>query len=152
MSARGAVRAILLHPDARLRVRCAPVDPGADMEALARDLLATMYAAEGRGLAAPQVGETARVFVMDAGWKTGPRTPVVMVNPRMLQASPEREAGEERCLSIPDRPVVVARPARVRMAWQDADGAGREAWLEGAAARIAQHELDHLDGRLIVDG
>lgn len=145
-----AVRAIVMHPDPRLRVVCAEVR-NADVRDLARDMLDTMYDAGGRGLAAPQIGESCRVFVYDASWKTGTAAPVVCVNPVVEPLGPAMVSGEELCLSIPDRPITVTRPSRVRMRWQTIDGVHREAELDGDAAIIVQHEADHLDGRLIVD-
>ena len=146
------VRPILLHPDGRLRAVCAPVGEVTEaVRALAADMLETMYAAPGRGLAAPQVGEGLRLFVMDVAWTEGAPEPVVAVDPEIVRASDAAAAGEERCLSIPDRPVVVTRPAAVTMRWTALSGARQEHELTGAAARCAQHELDHLNGVLILD-
>ena len=146
------IQPILTHPDPKLTQTADPVGAvGADIQILAADLLETMYDAEGRGLAAPQIGDLRRVFVMDAGWKDGNRSPMVMVNPEVMEASAETATVEERCLSIPDEPREVERPERVKLSWTDLSGIRQEEWLEGAAARIAQHELDHLDGVLILD-
>ena len=146
------IQPILTHPDPKLTQTADPVGAvGADIQILAADLLETMYDAEGRGLAAPQIGDGRRVFVMDAGWKDGNRAPMVMVNPEVMEASAETASAEERCLSIPDQPREVERPERVRLSWTDLSGIRQEEWLDGAAARIAQHELDHLDGVLILD-
>ncbi len=147
-----SVLPILLHPDPRLREACAPVgrvDEG--VRALAADLLETMYAAPGRGLAAPQVGALRRMFVMDVDWKEGAPAPVVAVDPEIVFASGEAAQGEEACLSIPGAPRTVVRPAAVTMRWTDLEGVRAEHALTGAAARCAQHELDHLDGVLILD-
>ena len=147
-----ALRPIVLHPDARLRTTCAPVaDFDANLAALAADMLETMYDAYGRGLAAPQVGMTQRLFVMDAGWKTGPATPMAFVNPEILWSAPSRAVHEEGCLSIPDTPRRIARPAEVHLRWQDTAGRTQEGRFTGPAAVIAQHEIDHLDGILILD-
>ena len=147
-----ALREIVLHPDPRLRAACAPVGGVTDaVRALAADMLETMYAAPGRGLAAPQVGEPLRLFVMDVAWKDGAPAPVVAVDPEIVVAGGDVETAEEACLSIPGRPVRVARPAAVTMRWTDLDGFRAEHALTGAAARCAQHELDHLDGVLILD-
>lgn len=151
--ARGVPRPILVYPDPLLRDRCQPAGmmSGPELTRLAADLLATMYAAGGRGLAAPQVGVLRRVFVMDAGWKAGAPAPLVMLDPEILSRSGPVETVGETCLSIPDRPVGVARPAVVEVAWYDLDGRHLRRTLGGAEARIAQHEADHLDGRLILD-
>ena len=143
---------ILLHPDPLLREHCARVGvPDAAVRALADEMLETMYAAPGRGLAGPQVGRLQRLFVMDAGWKEGAPTPEVCIDPEVTWESPETTVMEEGCLSLPDQPRRVSRPVQVRMVWTDAEGLRREHALDGARARIAQHELDHLNGVLILD-
>ncbi|WP_246026783.1 peptide deformylase [Paracoccus luteus] len=149
----GSVRAIVMHPDPVLRQICRPAGELTflQLQALVGDLFATLYAAQGRGLAAPQIGRTRRAFVMDAGWKTGAPRPRALLEPVLLWQSTEMATAEELCLSIPGRPVAVARPVAVRIGWFDLDGRARAACLSGAEARIALHEMDHLDGRLILD-
>jgi peptide deformylase len=147
-----AIRPIVIHPDPRLRVTCAPVvDFDANLRALAADMFETMYDARGRGLAAPQVAMTCRMFVMDVDWKSGIPAPAVFVNPEVLRASDGRQVYDEACLSIPGVARRVARPAEVRLRWQDETGARREGVFLGPAAVIVQHETDHLDGILILD-
>ncbi|KMW59265.1 Peptide deformylase [Candidatus Rhodobacter oscarellae] len=147
-----SLREILHWPDPRLAEICDAVpEIGAHIAALVADMFETMYDANGRGLAAPQVGELVRVFVMDAGWKEGTKTPIAMINPQILTSSDDSVEIEEGCLSIPDFPLTVRRPARVKMLWQDLQGAPHQAWLDGAEARIAQHEHAHLLGRVIFD-
>jgi peptide deformylase len=114
-------------------------------------MLQTMYAAPGRGLAAPQVGETCRMFVMDVAWKTGAPDPVICVNPVIIEASDVLQTRDEGCLSIPDVPMPITRPATITLSWQDLTGAAHIAQLSGDAATCAQHELDHLDGVVIFD-
>ncbi|MEJ2022410.1 MAG: peptide deformylase [Maritimibacter sp.] len=143
---------VLLWPDARLSMRCDPIDTiSDDIQTLAADMFDTMYAAPGRGLAGPQVGAMIRIFVMDAGWKDGTPSPVVMINPEILTASDEQVEMVEGCLSIPGIETPITRPTRVRMRWTDLQGVVLEADLDGAEARIAQHELDHLDGLVTFD-
>ncbi|WP_342344630.1 peptide deformylase [Vannielia litorea] len=142
---------IVLWPDERLKATCAPVGC-LDMGALATDMLETMYAAPGRGLAGPQVGVLRRIFVMDAGWKEGEATPRVCLDPVITPLGEEMATMEEGCLSIPGRPVEMTRPARIRLDYFDLGGAAQSVELEGAEAAIAQHEADHLDGKLIIDG
>jgi peptide deformylase len=142
---------ILRWPDARLSTPCRPAVLDDALRTLAADMLETMYAAPGRGLAAPQVGRLERMFVMDVGWKDGSPLPVVMVNPEMLQLSDQRMAGPEGCLSIPGPTTIVERAAEVRMRWTDLDGTLHEELLTGFAAICAQHEYDHLDGILTLD-
>lgn len=142
---------ILRWPDVRLSTPCAPAVPGPELAALAADMLETMYAAPGRGLAASQVGQLLRLFVMDPGWKEGRPEPLVVVNPEILWMSEGRVIGPEGCLSIPGPVTQVARAAEIRMRWCDALGAPQEALLSGFAAICAQHEYDHLDGILTLD-
>ncbi|WP_417724478.1 peptide deformylase [Salipiger sp.] len=146
-----SLREILLWPDTRLKRPCAPVEDVAAVGALVSDLFETMYAAPGRGLAAPQVGAMVRVFVMDAGWKDGEMTPLALINPRLLAASEETAVGGEGCLSIPGVTVPVRRATRVRMGFTDMTGAAQERDFEGAEAIVAQHEYDHLDGLVHFD-
>lgn len=147
-----ALRAIVTWPDERLSTLCTPVGtPGSAELALAADMLETMYRAPGRGLAAPQVGETVRLFVMDATWKDGEPSPVLVFDPEILSASAELIPMEEGCLSIPGITTVITRPAAIRAAWTRPDGHRQEDRLTGAEARIFQHELDHLDGLVTFD-
>ena len=146
------IRQVLRHPDDRLATLCAPVlaVDGA-LRGLVADMFETMYDAYGRGLAAPQVAELSRLFVMDATWKAGEPTPLAFINPEVLWASPEQQVNEEGCLSIPDTPRRVARPKRVEMMWLDTDGAQQRGAFEGFEAACICHEIDHLDGVLILD-
>ena len=145
-------RTILTVPAPVLRQVCDPVEVfDGRLGELAVDMLQTMHAASGRGLAAPQVGETLRLFVMDTGWKAGTPRPVVCVNPQIVAASEQTAVHEERCLSIPDTPCRLARPVRVDLRWQTLAGTWKEARVEGADAVCVQHEIDHLDGILCTD-
>jgi peptide deformylase len=147
-----AILPILRWPDARLSVRAGAVDgitPA--IRQLAADMLETMYAAPGRGLAAPQVGVLQRLFVMDVAWKTGTPAPVVCINPEILWSSAVIAAGDEGCLSIPGPLTRITRPQAIVMAWTGLDGKRREERLSGFAAICAQHEFDHLDGIVTLD-
>jgi peptide deformylase len=143
---------ILLVPDPVLRRKARPVGPGdADaVRALAPRMLATMYAAPGIGLAAPQVGELLRLIVADVQ-KGDQRDPMVLVNPEIVAQSEELAVREEGCLSLPGQYAEVTRPARVRLRYQDLTGARREVEAEGLLSTCLQHEVDHLDGVLFVD-
>lgn len=147
------IRPILIHPDPRLKKVCAPVpDLTDELRVLADDMLETMYDAPGIGLAAPQLGVMTRMIVLDCV-KDGaaePR-PLVMVNPRILAASDERNVYEEGCLSIPDQYADVERPAEVEVEWLDRDGNIRREGFGGLWATCIQHEIDHLDGKLFID-
>ena len=141
-----------MHPDDRLRQLCAPVLFVDDaLRGLIADMFATMYDANGRGLAAPQVGVLSRMFVMDATWKVGEPTPMAFINPEILWASQELQRNEEGCLSIPETPVYVKRPERVEVMWLDTDGNQQRGAFEGFEAACICHETDHLDGVLILD-
>lgn len=146
-------RPILIHPDPRLKKVCPPVPAVTDeLRRLADDMLETMYAAPGIGLAAPQVGVMARLFVMDCVKDEGvPGRPLVLINPEVVWAADEQNTYEEGCLSIPDQYAEVRRPARVRMRWTDLAGAVQEEEFGGLWATCAQHELDHLNGKLFID-
>lgn len=143
------IRPILIAPDPKLSDVCRPVEELPD--GLVEDMFETMYSAAGRGLAAPQIGEMRRVFVMDVGWTSGDMAPVVMINPVLEWVSDAQSVFEEACLSIPDFSRNVARPAQARFRWTDLAGTEQVALLEGMEAICAQHEMDHLDGRLITD-
>ncbi|MFE3836833.1 peptide deformylase [Pseudogemmobacter sonorensis] len=145
------IRPILIHPDPRLKKVCDPVaEVTPELRALAEDMLETMYDAPGVGLAAPQVGVTKRLLVMDCV-KEGTPEPMVLINPRLIWASEDLSSYEEGCLSIPDQYAEVKRPALVRVEWTDLDGALQEREFEGLWATCVQHEMDHLDGRLFID-
>jgi peptide deformylase len=147
-----ALLPILYVPDPRLRRKARPVGEG-DADAvreLAPRMLATMYAAPGIGLAAPQVGADLRLIVLDIGPKEAP-APMVLVNPEILAASAEKEVREEGCLSLPGQYADVERPARVKLRWRELDGMRREAEADGLLGVCLQHEIDHLNGVLFVD-
>lgn len=147
-----SLRPVLKWPDARLSAKCVPVDRITQKTVvLAQDMLETMYAAPGRGLAAPQVGVLVRLFVMDVSWKEGKKSPQVFVNPEIVWISQSEATMSEGCLSIPDVSVDVERPDRVRLRWADLDGDICNAEFEGFAAVCVQHELDHLDGKVTLD-
>lgn len=122
-----------------------------DVQALADDMLETMYAAPGIGLAAVQIGELQRVVVMDLADKESPPDPRVLVNPEITWASDELNTYEEGCLSIPDIYDAVERPARIRVRYLDRDGNSVEEEADGLYATCIQHEIDHCDGVLFLD-
>jgi len=141
---------ILRWPDPRLSQPCAPAVLDDDLRQLATDMLETMYAAPGRGLAAPQVGRLLRLFVMDVAWKTDEPAPMVFINPS-VELLGDRVVGPEGCLSIPGPVTEVERSSQVRVRWTDLDGAAREELFDGFTAICIQHEYDHLDGLLTLD-
>ncbi|MGY9047262.1 hypothetical protein P775_03320 [Puniceibacterium antarcticum] len=146
-----SVLEILRWPDPKLSVVCDPVADVTSVRGLVGDMFDTMYDAPGRGLAAPQVGVLLRVFVMDVNWKTGEKTPVVCINPRIVAASDVLKTGDEGCLSITGVSASVTRPEAVTLEYIDLEGVLQVDALDGAAAKCAQHELDHLDGLVTFD-
>ena len=147
-----AILPIIKAPDPRLKKRCAAVErvDGA-IRRLMDDMLETMYAAPGVGLAAPQVGVTKRVIVVDTSDPEGERRPLCMANPEIIAASDAVALREEGCLSFPDQYEEVERPVRVRVRYLDHENEIREIDAEGLLAVCIQHEMDHLDGVLLVD-
>jgi peptide deformylase len=138
------------HPALRGKARAVlPADAPTVAELVPR-MLATMYAAPGIGLAAPQVGVALRVVVLDLQ-PEGKRAPMVVINPELLSASRETEVREEGCLSLPNQYADLARPVSVTVRFQDQAGARRQIDADGLLARCLQHEMDHLDGVLFVD-
>jgi peptide deformylase len=139
---------ILTHPNPALKIGAADVDPAtdADLLKLVEVMARAMYAAPGIGLAAPQVGVLKRVIIFDLDDGL-----VALCNPRIVEASEETELAEEGCLSLPGIGVEVERPVAVTC--EALDLKGRQVRVEGGEllARLLQHEIDHLDGVLIID-
>ena len=145
-----AIREIRILGDPVLRARAEPVAVvDDDVRTLIDDMLETMYAADGVGLAAPQVGVGKRVIVVDVRDPDSP--PFALVNPEIVEASEELDRGEEGCLSIPGLRDIVERPASVVVEGLDRDGKPRRIEATGLLARALQHEVDHLDGILFID-
>ncbi|MCR9069820.1 MAG: peptide deformylase [Rhodobacteraceae bacterium] len=146
-------RPIIIHPDPRLKKLAAPVpDLSDDLRVLAEDMLETMYAAPGIGLAAPQVGELVRLVVVDCVKEDGaPPRPIAMFNPEITASSDEVSTYEEGCLSIPEIYEDVTRPAAVTVRWIDPDGNEQQEDFDGLWSTCIQHEIDHLDGKLFID-
>ena len=145
-----SVLPIVTWPDPRLSRRCDPVG-GEDLGPLIVDMFDTMYAANGRGLAAPQIGVMKRLFVMDCGWKEGERTPMVMIDPTIMAAERVEIESEEGCLSIPGLMVPVTRYVAVTVQWTDKNGDIHMGDFDGFEARCIQHEFDHLNGVVTLD-
>ena len=144
---------ILIHPDPRLKKLCPPVaNITPALQKLADDMLQTMYAAPGIGLAAPQVGEMKRLIVLDCvKEENAPARPLAMFNPEITWVSDETSVYEEGCLSIPEQYADVERPSEVRVSWLDRDGKLQEEQFDGLWSTCVQHEIDHLDGKLFID-
>jgi peptide deformylase len=147
-----ALREILIVPDPRLKQVSEPVERVDDeLRALMDDMLETMYAAPGIGLAAIQVGVAKRVIVMDLARQDEPKAPRYFVNPEILWKSEETAPYEEGCLSVPEIYDEVERPARVKIRYLTYAGDQVEEDAEGLFAVCIQHEMDHLDGVLFID-
>lgn len=142
---------IVQYPAEVLRRPTEPVEQfDSALQALVNDMLDTMYAARGVGLAAPQVGLSRRIFVMDPQDGSDPG-PLGVINPELMPLGDERWVQEEGCLSIPGFAADVERAAAVRLTGSRPDGSRFELELEGFPAVVAQHEYDHLLGILFVD-
>lgn len=135
-----------------LREKAVPVTSVTpEIKQLVSDMFETMYAAEGIGLAAPQVGVSIRLFIIDLhpmDEKEGRR---VFLNPELLEFSEEKDICDEGCLSIPTVREDVVRPTAVRIKYQTLEGENRIEWIDTFLARVIQHEFDHLDGVLFTD-
>ena len=147
-----ALLPIITVPDPILRKVASPVERVDDaVRRLMDDMLATMYDAPGIGLAAPQVGISRRVIVMDPAKDEESNQPLFMVNPRIITRGEELRLHEEGCLSIPDVTAEVERPARTRVSFLTREGEPGEVELEGIWSTLVQHEIDHLNGVLFID-
>jgi peptide deformylase len=152
-----AVLPIVEVPDARLRAVSTPVEAVTDdTRALVADMIDTMYAAKGIGLAAIQVGVDKRVLVIDLQEQEDEdgkpvRDPHAYINPEILSVSDELSSYNEGCLSIPEQYAEVERPARCQVRWLDEAGEAHEAELDGLLSTCMQHEIDHLNGVLFID-
>ena len=147
-----AILPILTAPDPRLKKKSLPVETvDAGVRQLMDDMLETMYAAPGIGLAAPQVGVLKRVIVLDIDREDVKTGPLFMANPEIVEALDDDVIYEEGCLSVPEHYSDVARPAEVRVRYLDHEGNSQEMTCEGLLATCVQHEIDHLDGILFID-
>jgi peptide deformylase len=147
-----AVREILVVPNPILKQVSTSVAVVTDeTRALMDDMLETMYAAPGIGLAAVQIGVPKRIIVMDLAREGEPKQPRYFVNPEILWASDETAPYEEGCLSVPDIFDEVERPARVKLRYLNYEGETVEEDAEGLFAVCIQHEMDHLEGVLFID-
>ena len=146
-----AIRTILHYPDKRLREKGLPVkEITKEIQKLVDDMAETMYAAPGCGLAATQIGELHRVFVIDTATEDEPSQLTVFINPEILQTTGST-TWEEGCLSFPTVHEDIKRAEKVRVRAQDRDGKWFEMDADGLLAVAIQHENDHLDGVLMID-
>jgi peptide deformylase len=147
-----STRPLVILPAPQLRLTSAPiarVDDG--VRKLAEDMLETMYAAPGIGLAAVQVGEMTRLITIDVSHDEDAKEPRVFINPEILWKSEDLSVYEEGCLSIPEFYEEVERPARVRVRYTNLAGEPEELEADGLLSTCLQHEIDHLEGVLFID-
>ena len=147
-----ALRQILTEPNKILRKISLPVDVvNQDLQRLMNDMLETMYAAPGIGLAAIQVGDPQRVIVLDLAPKNEPKNPMYFVNPEIINKSSNNSIYEEGCLSVPGQFAEIERPDKCHIKYLDYYGQPKELKAEGMLATCIQHEIDHLEGILFID-
>ncbi|MCA0452202.1 MAG: peptide deformylase [Proteobacteria bacterium] len=148
-----AIREILVAPDPKLKMKARRVETfDDDLRKLLDDMVETMYAAKGIGLAAPQIGVPLRAIVMDlARDEEEDAAPRKFLNPEIVWESDEEVPCEEGCLSVPGQYAEVTRPAQCRVRYQDENGVRHEIDCDGLLAVCIQHEMDHLEGVLFVD-
>ena len=149
-----AVRPVVIWPDDRLRQQSEEIRQiDASVRALYQDLVDSMYAENGLGIAALQLGDPRRMFIVEpklAG-RSAEEPPVAFLNPEVVWTSEEMQDSEEGCLSFPEIYIKVKRPMRARVRAMGLDGAWFELEGEGLLARCLLHEHDHLTGKLLVD-
>jgi peptide deformylase len=147
---------IVVYGDPILRKKAVDVAKGTDIKPFIADMFETMYAASGIGLAAPQVGKSVRVFVVDGTSLTDEEEDMtgfkkVFINPTILKVAGEPWPFEEGCLSIPNIREKVLRPETVTIKYFDEDWNEKQETYDGVKARIIQHEYDHIEGKLFID-
>jgi peptide deformylase len=149
-----AVRPVVVWPDDRLRAESVAIEAvDASVRSLYQDLVDSMYAENGLGIAALQLGDNRRMFIVEPKLAGRPETdpPVAFINPEVLETSDEQQDSEEGCLSFPDIYIKVKRPMRAKVRAMGIDGQMFEIEGEGLLARCLLHEYDHLTGKLLVD-
>lgn len=143
---------IVTLPDPILRQLSAPIERIDDeLLKLADDMLETMYAAPGVGLAAVQVGVPRNLVVIDVADEEEGRQPLVLFNPQIVALGPQTRIHEEGCLSIPEFRIEIERPSTLTLRYIDREGEQREIDADGLLATAIQHEVNHLEGKLIID-
>ena len=147
-----AVKKILLYPDPLLLMRSAKINIfDKNLVNLSKDLIDTMYEADGVGLAAPQIGINKRIFVMDCSSENEEKDCRVVINPEIEHASEELGSYKEGCLSIPGITEEISRPKVTKVLYQDVNGVLQRDTYDDLWSICFQHELDHLNGKLFID-
>ena len=146
------LRKILTEPDPILRKKCEPLEKvDTNTRKLMDDMLATMYAAPGIGLAAVQIGILKRLVVIDISRDEEKKNPIFLINPEITNQSKQTSVYEEGCLSIPGQFAEIERPAECTLKYIDYNGKEKELKADGLLATCIQHEVDHLNGILFID-
>ena len=147
-----ALKKILTEPNKILRKKSIAVEVvDKDLQRIMDDMLETMYAAPGIGLAAIQIGIPKRVIVLDIASKDEPKNPMFFVNPEIIEKSKNNSTYEEGCLSVPGQFAEIERPDKCHVKYLDYYGQPKEIKAEGMLATCIQHEIDHLEGILFID-
>ena len=146
------LRKILTEPDPILRKKCEPLEKvDIDTKKLMDDMLETMYAAPGIGLAAVQVGILKRLVVIDISKGEEEKKPIFLINPQIIHRSKKTSVYEEGCLSLPGQFAEIERPAECTIKYIDYNGKEKDLKADGLLATCIQHEVDHLNGILFID-
>jgi peptide deformylase len=147
-----ALLPILILPHPMLKAKAKPVETVDNgIRQLMDNMLETMYAAPGIGLAANQIGELKRIIVLDVARSDEKPAPICLANPEIVWQSAEKATYNEGCLSLPEQYADVERPAQVRVRYLDRDGKRQQIEADGLLATCLQHEIDHLNGVLFID-
>ena len=147
-----ALKKILTEPNKILRQQSLPVEKvDGELQKLIDDMLETMYAAPGIGLAAIQVGVPKRIIVLDIASKDEPKNPMCFINPEIIERSKNNSTYEEGCLSVPGQFAEIDRPEKCHIRYLDYNGEKKEMKAQGMLATCIQHEMDHLEGILFID-
>ena len=145
-------RKIIIEPDPLLRNKSSLLEKVDDeVRKLMDDMLETMYSAPGIGLAAVQIGVLKRILVIDVSAKDEPKKPLSLINPLIKKLSDDTSVYEEGCLSIPETFIEIERPKICEIEYIDSDGFKKELKCDGLMSTCVQHEINHLDGKLIID-
>ncbi len=147
-----SIKPVITVPDEILRKKSASIENVDDnVKKLAKDLLDTMYKSNGIGLAAVQIGILKRILVIDVSTKDEKKNPLCFINPKIKNFSDEKSVYEEGCLSIPDTFIEIERPKICEVEYIDINGKLKNIECDGLLSTCLQHEINHLDGKLIID-
>ena len=147
-----SIKDIITVPNEILKKISEPIEKiGTNEKKLVKDLFDTMYASKGIGLAAVQVGILKRILVIDVSTKDEQKKPISLINPTIKRLSDDTSVYEEGCLSIPETFIEIERPKICEIEYIDLDGIKKELKCDGLMSTCVQHEINHLDGKLIIE-